>query len=212
VTGSPRGGRPRETRLPTPALAAIACGTVVMVALAGCGGRTGRTAPTDASPGDASPAVTKPGGAAQADVPGAEAVVVRVIDGDTVEVRIGGATEPVRLIGIDTPERTDSLRPAECYGDEATVRARQLLPEGSPIRLLRDVEGRDRYDRLLAYVFRIDGMFVNLELVVGGFAVAFPFEPNTAYAGQLDRAEADARRAGAGLWGSCGGPDVVLEG
>lgn len=148
--------------------------------------------------------------AAPAGTAGARAVVTHVVDGDTVEVAIGGATESVRLIGIDSPEKTGGLRPAECYGDEASARARQLLPRGSEVRLLRDVEARDRYDRLLAYVFRADGLFVNLDLVEDGYAAAFPYEPNTSFSDELAQAEAGARRLGLGLWGACGSPDRAL--
>jgi micrococcal nuclease len=76
------------------------------------------------------------------------------------------------------------------------------------VLLVRDTEARDRYDRLLAYVYREDGMFVNLALVDSGHAAAFPFEPNTTFADDFRAAEENARRLHLGLWGRCGGPDV----
>ena len=143
--------------------------------------------------------------------PGA-ATVVDVRDGDTIQVRLGGRTEEVRLIGIDTPETHHPSRPVECFGVEATARTEELLPEGTAIRLERDQEPRDRYDRLLAYVYVADsGTFVNLELVQGGYADAYPFPPNEAHARELEAAASRARSAHTGLWGACGGPDTPAQ-
>ena len=135
--------------------------------------------------------------------------VDRPVDGDTVVVRIGGATESVRLIGIDTPESVSQDVPVECFGPEAKQRLAELLPAGTAVRLERDVEARDRYDRLLAYVHRAeDGVFVNLLLVEEGYAESFPYRPNTAHQGELDAAEQQARAAERGLWPVCGGTDT----
>jgi micrococcal nuclease len=144
---------------------------------------------------------------------GVLAEVDHVIDGDTIAVELGGRAETVRFIGIDAPEKPGGLRPEECYGAEATERLRALLPEGSSVRLLGDEESYDRYDRLLGYVYRAgDDLFLNLDLVRGGYAAAFRYEPNTWFADELGAAERDARRDGAGLWGTCGGPDVEVGG
>ena len=133
-----------------------------------------------------------------------EAQVVRVIDGDTIVVSIGGSDEPIRLIGINTPETVDPRRPEECYGAEASARTKSLLPRGTAVRVERDAELRDRYDRLLAYVRRSsDDLFVNLSLVQDGFARSYPFAPNTAHQSEFSVAERAARSASAGLWGSC---------
>lgn len=138
----------------------------------------------------------------------ANAEVVRVVDGDTLVVRIGGAEERVRLIGIDTPESVRPDAPVECWGPEASATTASLLPDGTPVRLERDEEPRDRFDRLLAYVRRAaDGLFVNLELARLGAADALTIEPNTAHEEDIAAAVAEARRAGRGLWGACGGPD-----
>jgi micrococcal nuclease len=140
--------------------------------------------------------------------PGA-AVVVRVVDGDTLVAEVGGREERVRLIGIDTPETVAPNRPVECYGAEASHRLNELLPVGTTIRLERDLEPRDTYDRLLAYVFRADdGLFVNLAQVGGGFAEATEYPPNVAHRPELDEAERAAREAGTGLWRACGGADT----
>lgn len=145
--------------------------------------------------------------------PPGTAVVVRPVDGDTVLVRIGGSEESVRLIGIDTPESVSRQRPVECFGPEAKRRTAELLPAGTVVRLERDVEARDAYDRLLAYVLRVDdGVLVNLLLVTEGYAESAPFPPNTAHQAELDRAMADAKAQQRGLWPACGGTDAVPEG
>src|SRR3954449_8811553 len=81
----------------------------------------------------------------------ARAFVTRVVDGDTIHVAIGGHDETIRLIGINTPETVDPRSPVECFGQEAHEHTEQLLPKNTEVRLVRDVEARDRYGRLLAY-------------------------------------------------------------
>ena len=94
-----------------------------------------------------------------------------VTDGDTITVSVDGTKEKVRLIGIDTPETKKPDTPVQCFGPEATRSPTSLLPEGTPLHLERDVEARDKYGRLLAYVYRSDdGLFVNLEIVAKGYA------------------------------------------
>jgi micrococcal nuclease len=146
-----------------------------------------------------------------AESPLGAATVVRVVDGDTLVVDVGGTEEPVRLIGIDTPESVARDRPDECFGTEASARLESLLPPGTAVRLTRDVEPRDMYDRLLAYVQRSsDGLFVNAAQVADGYAEARDYPPNTAYRDDFDRAERAARQVGLGLWSACGGPDMTL--
>jgi len=141
-----------------------------------------------------------------------QATVVRVVDGDTVVVDVGGTEESVRLIGIDTPESVARDRPNECFGAEASERLQALLPVGTAVRLTRDVEPRDVYDRLLAYVHRsADGLLVNAAQVAEGFAEAKHYPPNTAYRADFEQAERAAREGGLGLWTACGGPDVALD-
>lgn len=140
------------------------------------------------------------------------AVVERIVDGDTLVARIGGRSETVRLIGIDTPESVAPTRPVQCFGEEASLYLAGLLPAGSGITLVRDVEARDAYDRVLGYIVRSrDGLFVNLELVTAGYAAAFNYPPNDHYATAFARAEAEAVAGGRGLWSACGGPDVPLN-
>lgn len=133
--------------------------------------------------------------------------VVKVVDGDTIEVRAGGRTEKVRLLGIDTPETKDPRKPVQCFGAEASRHTAELLPVGTAVRLERDVEERDRYDRLLAYVYRVsDGLFVNLELARGGYADLLTYPPNVAHTADLQAGVAEAQREQRGLWQACGGP------
>ena len=149
---------------------------------------------------------TRSTGAAAATGPAlaANATVVHIDDGDTIDVRIGGVTERVRLIGIDTPETKKPNTPVQCYGPQASAFTTAFLPLGAGVRLERDAEARDPYGRLLAYVYRAaDGAFVNLELARGGYARQLSIAPNTAYADLLGAAVSEAQQAGRGLWGAC---------
>jgi micrococcal nuclease len=135
--------------------------------------------------------------------------VVRVIDGDTIVVHIGRRDENTRLLGIDTPETHKPDTPVECYGPEASDRMAALLPTGTTVRLVRDVEARDRYGRLLAYVYRdSDGLFIDLTMVSEGFAGTLAIPPNLAHRSELDTATAAAQTARRGLWQACGGNHV----
>ena len=135
---------------------------------------------------------------------GANATVERVVDGDTIIVRAGGRRERVRLIGIDTPESVKPNTPVQCFAIEASNRTKALLPPGTPVRLVGDVEQRDRYKRLLAYVYRArDDLFVNLVLAREGYAVPYTFPPNVAHTAEFVAAAAEARDAHRGLWSAC---------
>jgi micrococcal nuclease len=129
------------------------------------------------------------------------AQVVRVIDGDTIEVSLHGAEEDVRYIGVDTPETVKPGAPVGCYGPQSSARNHRLV-EGRTVRLVFDRERRDVYGRLLAYV-HVDGLFLNAALVRGGYARTLTIPPNTAHASELRRLEARAGRDGRGLWGAC---------
>lgn len=136
--------------------------------------------------------------------PPGTATVVRVVDGDTVDVRLGRRAETTRLLGIDTPETVDPTEPVGCFGPEASARTEELLPAGTEVRLARDVEARDRYGRLLVYLTRVrDDLFVNRALLADGFARPLSIAPNEAHRAELARTAAEARAAGRGLWGAC---------
>jgi len=130
------------------------------------------------------------------------ATVVRVIDGDTIAVTIDDQEETVRYIGIDTPEPYRDGQPA-CYSQEATSRNTELVG-GAQVQLVSDNEDRDKYERLLRYVY-VDESFVNELLVAEGYATTLRIEPNIAEAKTLQQAEDTARAQGLGLWGVCRG-------
>jgi micrococcal nuclease len=130
-----------------------------------------------------------------------QARVVRVIDGDTIEVLLGGGDEDVRYIGVDTPETVKPGTPVQCYGPQASAYNHHLV-EGQEVRLVFDRERRDIYGRLLAYVY-LHGRFVNAALARGGFARTLTIAPNTAHAPLFRRLAARAGQAGRGLWGHC---------
>ena len=133
------------------------------------------------------------------------AQVVRVIDGDTIEVSIAGQDEDVRYIGIDTPETVKPGTPVQCYGPQASEENHRLV-DGRRVRLVFDRERRDVYGRLLAYVYTEGGgraRFVNAILVRDGYARTLTIPPNTAHVGELGRLAARAGRAGRGLWEAC---------
>jgi micrococcal nuclease len=131
----------------------------------------------------------------------ADAYVTRVVDGDTVEARIGDAVEDVRLIGIDTPETVKPDTPVQCFGPQASSFTHRVLTE-QPVRMVFGVERRDIYGRLLAYVY-IGHRFFNAELVRRGLARTLAIPPNTLHSGLFRRLELRAARAGRGLWGAC---------
>jgi micrococcal nuclease len=131
----------------------------------------------------------------------ADAEVTRVIDGDTIEVRISGGEDEVRYIGIDTPETVKPGTPVQCFGPQASSENHRLV-EGRRVRLVFDRERRDVYGRLLAYVYTDSG-FVNAQLMRGGYARSLTIPPNTRHAGLFHRLAEDAGRAGRGLWGDC---------
>ena len=134
------------------------------------------------------------------------AVVTHVVDGDTIEIRLAGRTEKARLLGVDTPETVHPDKPVGCFGPQASEHTKHLLTPGTRVRIERDMEARDRYGRLLLYVHRADDdLFVNLELVAGGWAVPYPFEPNTTHRQVFADAATSAQRERLGLWGACRG-------
>ncbi len=125
------------------------------------------------------------------------AVVQRVVDGDTVVLTDG---ERVRYIGVDTPELHHPRKPVQWYAREAMEFNRKLV-EGQKVRLEFDVERRDRYGRLLAYVFLEDGRFVNAELLKEGYAQLLTIPPNVRYVDLFVGLQRQARENKRGLWG-----------
>jgi micrococcal nuclease len=137
--------------------------------------------------------------------------VVRAVDGDTLEVALDdGATETVRLIGVDTPETVKPDTPVQCFGPRASNFEHRTV-EGRRARLVTGVEPRDYYGRLLAYVWVEprpgDGdrpeRFLETELLRRGLARTLTFHPNDRYAHRFEKLERRAAQAGKGLWNAC---------
>ena len=127
-----------------------------------------------------------------------EGPVVRVVDGDTIHVRIGARVEKVRYIGVNTPEVHHPTKGEEPGGREAAQVNRRLV-EGQAIRLELDVQERDRYGRLLAYVW-VGDLMINAELVRLGYAQVMTVPPNVRYQEVFLKLQREAREAGRGLW------------
>lgn len=129
--------------------------------------------------------------------------VVRVIDGDTVRVRLGNQTRTVRYIGVDTPESVKPGEPVQCFAKSASEFNRRLM-SGRRVRLRFGPERFDRYGRLLAYI-HIKGRerSVNAVIVARGYGRVLTIAPNTEHTGAYTRLEQRARRRGLGLWSAC---------
>jgi micrococcal nuclease len=127
--------------------------------------------------------------------------VERVVDGDTIVVRVDGRSERVRYIGVDTPESVKPGVPVQCFAKSAAKENAKLVL-GRDVRLEYDAEARDRYGRLLAYVWRGD-LLVNAELVRLGYGKPLEIAPNLAHAAELRQLAAAARRGHRGLWSRC---------
>lgn len=128
--------------------------------------------------------------------------VAKVIDGDTIEIDRYGKIETVRLIGIDTPETVDPRKPVQCFGKEASDNSKALL-QGKSVRVETDplVGERDKYNRLLAYVWLDNNQLVNQLLISGGFAHEYTYRSQSyKYQDQFKQAEMAAKESGTGLW------------
>ena len=127
--------------------------------------------------------------------------VVRVVDGDTVAVEINGNKETIRLIGIDTPETVDPRKPVECFGIEASNKAKEILT-GKSVKLEADsiVGERDKYGRLLRYIFLEDGTNFNKTMISEGYAYEYTYNSPYKYQDKFKQAEKEAREAERGLW------------
>jgi micrococcal nuclease len=128
------------------------------------------------------------------------AQVVAVIDGDTIEVIQNGEKIKVRYIGIDTPEPYRDGKPA-CYSHEATE-ANKKMVEGKKVKMIADSEDKDKYGRLLRYVYA-DETFVNATLLQEGFAKTLTIQPNTTYKKEFAQFQVKAKEEAKGMWGGC---------
>lgn len=184
----------------------LTAGLLVSALLLACGG--GASGEDEAVTGNLTTNVSTAtsaarGGKVQLDAGrSSSAEVLRVVDGDTIEVALaGGKVDDIRYIGIDTPETVDSGEPVQCYGPEAS-KANERLVEGKDVLLVYDEERRDYFGRLLAYVY-VGDLFVNARLVRDGFARESYYSPNGAHRGLFQRLEFRADKRNAGLWGHC---------
>jgi micrococcal nuclease len=132
--------------------------------------------------------------------------VVKVVDGDTVDVSIEGKVERLRLIGINTPETVDPRKPVECFGREASLRASQLL-SGKKVFLESDPSQgeRDKYGRLLRYAYLESGASFNLTMIHEGYAYEYTYDGPYKYQKEFKAAQSFAEENNLGLWGeNCG--------
>lgn len=140
---------------------------------------------------------------------GAWSLVTTVVDGDTLKAEVDGQMETIRLIGIDTPEVVDPRRPVQCFGWEASQKAKDILLN-QRVRLVADVtqSERDKYGRLLRYVFLEDGTSFNQLMIEEGYAHEYTYDSNPyQYQSDFLTAERLAREGKRGLWNeqTCGG-------
>ncbi len=139
--------------------------------------------------------------------------IIEVTDGDTIKVNYQGKVQPLRLIGIDTPESRENpramkqaershsdLRTVLAQGKQAYAHLKTLLGSTSEVRIEFDTERRDHYGRLLGYVYRPDGLMINEEMLRAGYAQVLTVPPNVRYAKRFKEVAATARKKGVGLW------------
>ena len=129
-------------------------------------------------------------------------VVTRVVDGDTLIVEDkSAASDTVRLIGINAPESVDPRRKVECFGKEASLELKRLV-EGKYIRMEKDLsqQDKDRFQRLLRYVYLEDGAMINKTMIENGYAYEYTYKVAYIYQNEFKKAEKEAQVRGRGLW------------
>ncbi len=128
-------------------------------------------------------------------------MVIQVVDGDTIKVNIEDVKTTIRLIGVDTPETVDPRKPVQCFGKEATNKMLELLH--NKIVLLEEDQSqgdKDKYGRLLRYVFLPDGTNINKELILEGYAYEYTYDLPYKYQDKFENAQISARESKRGLW------------
>lgn len=127
--------------------------------------------------------------------------VQKVIDGDTIAIDIDGSIVTLRLIGANTPETVDPRKPVECFGLEASSQTKLLVSDQRVVLEFDTTQGYwDKYNRLLAYVYREDGLFLNKTLIENGYAYEYTYNTPYKYKKEFDEAEEQARTKEKGLW------------
>lgn len=128
-----------------------------------------------------------------------EAKIINVIDGDTFAATVNGKEERIRLLLVDTPETKHPDKPIQPFGEEASAFTKSILTNGKVVQLEFDLAQRDKYGRLLAYVY-VDGKMLNEILLEKGFARLAVFPPNTQYVDEFGALQENAQTAGVGIW------------
>ncbi len=129
--------------------------------------------------------------------------VTEVVDGDTIKININGKIETLRLIGLDTPETVDPRKSVQCFGREASSKAKELLL-GKNVRIEKDIsQGElDKYNRILAYVHREDGLFYNKHMIETGYAHEYTYNTPYKYQAEFKTVQKTAQQNSLGLWSS----------
>lgn len=127
--------------------------------------------------------------------------VVKIIDDDTLDLNINGKVERIRLIGMNTPETVDPRKPVECFGKEASNRAKELLI-GKSVKIESDPaeDTRDKYDRLLLYIFLSDGTNFAKKMIMEGYAYEYTYDVKYKYQAEFKQAQKYAEDNKLGLW------------
>jgi micrococcal nuclease len=141
------------------------------------------------------------------------ATVLKVVDGDTLNIQFQGRQESIRLIGIDCPESKKNAKAKEdvkrsgqdiqtmiALGKRATAFTKNLVKEGDTVKIEFDIQQIDKYRRLLGYVYLFDGRMLNEEIVKAGYAQPSTYPPNVKYQERFSKASQEARANGRGLW------------
>ncbi len=127
--------------------------------------------------------------------------IIKVIDGDTLQVFVNGQKETIRLIGMDTPETVDPRKPIQCFGKEASDKAKEILTGKTIFLELDSTQGdKDKYNRLLRYVFLEDGTSFNKMMIAEGYAHEYTYAAPYKYQAEYKQAEVEARNNDLGLW------------
>jgi micrococcal nuclease len=127
--------------------------------------------------------------------------VTQVVDGDTVKISMDGKEETLRLIGLDTPETVDPRKPVQCFGKEASNKAKELLSD-KKVRIEKDASQGDvdKYGRMLAYIYREDGLFYNKYMIEQGYAHEYTYNTPYNYQKEFKTAQTNAQNSQLGLW------------
>jgi len=140
--------------------------------------------------------------------------VTKVVDGDTVKISMNGSVTTLRLIGMDTPETVDPRKPVQCFGVEASNKAKELL-SGKKVRLEYDTSQgeQDKYGRTLAYIYTEDGTLFNKYMIEQGYAYEYTYDEAYKYQSEFKQAEATAKATNKGLWSpdTCNGEATSVE-